>query len=143
MGLCDGVESDAGEAGGLHSAEPVNRSLSQLSVFTDLNGTYSVKVGSYHGSGSDRASQDSRLRSQKGGVEFINFPFGSFGSEICSEQLPAATARTRGQIQKSQTGSTRTQEFQESRNLIFDPNFWPYDPNRDFLFLFFPNIVHK
>ena len=52
------------------------------------------------GNGSDRASQDSRLRSQKGGVEFINFPFGSFGSEICSEQLP-------------------TQEFQESRNLIF------------------------
>ena len=40
-----------------------------------------------HGNGSDRAPQDSRLRSQKGGVEFINFPFGSFGSEICSEQL--------------------------------------------------------
>ena len=39
-------------------------------------------------SGSDRASQDSRLRSQKGGVEFINFPFGSRRSEICSEQLP-------------------------------------------------------
>lgn len=32
---------------------------------------------------------------------------------------------------------TRTQEFQESRNLIFDPNFWPYDPNRDFFFFFF------
>ena len=77
----------------------------------------------FTGSGSDRAPQDSRLRSQKGGVEFINFPFGSFGSEICSEQLPAATARIRGQIQKRQTGSTRTQEFQESRNLIFDPNF--------------------
>ena len=87
-----------------------------------------------YGNGSDRASQDSRLRSQKGGVEFINFPFGSFGSEICSEQLPAATARIRGQIQKSQTGSTRTQEFQESRNLIFDPNFWPYDPNIQGLF---------
>ena len=29
----------------------------------------------------------SRLRSQKGGVEFINFPFVPFGSEICSEQL--------------------------------------------------------
>ena len=39
------------------------------------------------GRGSDRASQDSRLRSQKGGVEFINFSFGPFGSEICSEQL--------------------------------------------------------
>ena len=24
---------------------------------------------------------------KKGGVEFINFPFGPFGSEICSEQL--------------------------------------------------------
>ena len=94
------------------------------------------------GNGSDRASQDSRLRSQKGGVEFINFPFGFFGSEICSEQLLVTAARIRGQIQKSQTGSTRTQEFQESRNLIFDPNFWPYDPNRDFFF-FFSNIVHK
>ena len=45
------------------------------------------------GSGSDRASQDSRLRSQKGGVEFINFPFGSFGSEICSEQLSWTTRK--------------------------------------------------
>ena len=55
---------------------------------------------------SDRASQDSRLRSQKGGVEFINFPFGFFGSEICSEQWWATTARIRGQIQTGQTGST-------------------------------------
>ena len=75
---------------------------------------------------SDRPPQDSRLKSQKGGVEFINFPFVLFGSEICSEQLSRTTARIRGQIQKGQTGSTRTQEFQESQNLIFDPNFWPY-----------------
>ena len=45
-------------------------------------------------------SQDSRLRSHMGGVEFINFANASFRSEICSEQLPAATARIRGQIQK-------------------------------------------
>ena len=41
--------------------------------------------------GSDRAPQDSRLRSQKGGVEFINFPSGSFRSEICSEQLDSCS----------------------------------------------------
>ena len=56
------------------------------------------------GRGSGRASQDSRLGSQKGGVEFINFSFGPFGSEICSEQWWATTAaRIRGQIQKGQT----------------------------------------
>ena len=79
---------------------------------------------------------------KRGGVEFINFPFGSFGSEICSEQWWATTARIRGQIQKGQTGSTRTQESQEPRNLISDPNSWPYDPNMLFP-LFFLNIVHK
>ena len=85
------------------------------------NSLFTNHVTSYRlGRGSDRASQDSRLRSQKGGVEFINFPFGFFGSEICSEQLLVTAARIRGQIQKSQTGSTRTQEFQESRNLIFE-----------------------
>ena len=47
------------------------------------------------GRGSDRASQDSRLRSQKGGVEFINFPFGPFGSEICSEQLLESGVRSK------------------------------------------------
>ena len=77
-----------------------------------------------------------------GGVEFINFPNASFRSEICSEQLRSAAARIRGQIQKTQTGSTRTQEFQESRNLISDPNSWPYDPNMHFLYKS-PNIVHK
>ena len=68
----------------------------------------------------------------KGGVEFINFPFAPFGSEICSEQPWPRAGRIRGQIQKGQTGSTRTQESQESRNLISDPNSWPYDPNMHF-----------
>ena len=74
----------------------------------------------------------------KGGVEFINFPLAPFGSEICSEQWWATTVRIRGQIQKGQTGSklTRTQESQESRYLISDPNSWPYDPNMLFPFFF-------
>ena len=75
-------------------------------------------------------------------LEFEYFPFGFFGSDPGFEQLSATAAQSIFQIQKRQTGSTRTQEFQESRNLIFDPNFWPYDPNRDFFF-FFSNIVHK
>ena len=66
------------------------------------------------GNGSDRAPQDSRLRSQKGGVEFINFPFGSFGSEICSEQW----SRIRARIQKRQHRSRGRPRTQESRNLI-------------------------
>ena len=94
------------------------------------------------GRGSGRASQDSRLGSQKGGVEFINFPFGSFGSEICSEQLRSAAARIRARIQKSQHRSRGRPRTQESRNLISDPNSWPYDPNMLFP-LFFLNIVHK
>ena len=85
--------------------------MRELYAYFSKYGTFLVTEQIVH-----RAPQDSRLRSQKGGVEFINFPFGSFGSEICSEQL----SRIRGQIQKSQTGSTRTQEFQESRNLIFE-----------------------
>ena len=62
--------------------------MSELSCdtpFIGQNGTDDLSLYEYLlslGNESDRAYQDSRLRSQKGGVEFINFPNVSFRSEI-------------------------------------------------------------
>ena len=93
------------------------------------------------GRGSDRASQDSQLRSQRGGVEFINFPSGSFRSELCcGPPLLESGLRSKRPTKPIARGRPRTQE---SRNLISDPNSWPRMTPICIFKNKTPNIVHK
>jgi hypothetical protein len=46
--------------------------------------------------------------------------------------IKVKSSQVRGQIQKSQHRSRGRPRTQESRNLISDPNSWPYDPNMHF-----------
>ena len=94
-----------------------------------------------YGRGSDRASQDSRLRSQRGGVEFINFPFGSFGSEICSEQLPALL-EPGVRSKRAKRDVLELKNF-KNREISFLTRIFGRMTPIGFFSSFFANIVHK
>ena len=67
----------------VYAATPAPTLLASSSSPSSSSRSRSLAIRRY-GNGSDCAPQDSRLRSQKGGIELKNFPFGSFRSEICT-----------------------------------------------------------
>ena len=80
----------------------------------------------HKGNGSDRAPQDSRLRSQRGGVEFINFPFGSFGSE---QLLESGLGSKRANTDRAVDPELKNREISFLTRIL--GRTW-YDPNMHF-----------